>query len=96
MLLAQPAACIKPQPGLTRARIIARLRANEFYKCKPGTKRARSQYNDNNREAKMTETPKYSVSKKQNEIEIRQYPGYIQAEVTVEEKNYKSRATRKP
>ena len=40
----------------------------------------------------MTETPKYSVSKKQNEIEIRQYPGYIQAEVTVEEKNYKSAA----
>ena len=38
----------------------------------------------------MTETPKYSVSRKQNEIEIRQYPGYIQAEVTVEEKNYKS------
>ena len=39
----------------------------------------------------MTETPKYSVSRKQNEIEIRQYPGYyIQAEVTVEEKNYRS------
>jgi len=38
----------------------------------------------------MTETPKYSVSKKQNEIEIRQYPGYIQAEVTVDEKKYKS------
>jgi hypothetical protein len=38
----------------------------------------------------MAETPKYSVSKKQNEIEIRQYPGYIQAEVTVDEKNYKS------
>jgi hypothetical protein len=38
----------------------------------------------------MTETPKYSVSRKQNEIEIRQYPGYIQAEVTVDEKNYKS------
>jgi hypothetical protein len=38
----------------------------------------------------MTETPKYSVSKKQNEIEIRQYPGYIQAEVTVDDKNYKS------
>ena len=38
----------------------------------------------------MAETPKYSVSKKQNEIEIRQYSGYIQAEVTVEDKNYKS------
>ncbi|MEO8357817.1 MAG: heme-binding protein [Chloroflexota bacterium] len=38
----------------------------------------------------MTETPKYSVTKKQNEIEIRQYPGYIQAEVTIDEKNYKS------
>lgn len=38
----------------------------------------------------MTETPKYSVSKKQNEFEIRQYPGYIQAEVVVEDKNYKS------
>ena len=38
----------------------------------------------------MAETPKYSISKKQNEIEIRQYPGYIQAEVTVEDKNYKS------
>lgn len=38
----------------------------------------------------MTETPKYSVIKKQKEIEIRQYPGYIQAEVAVEEKNYKS------
>ena len=38
----------------------------------------------------MAETPKYSVSKKQNEIEIRQYSGYIQAEVTVEDTNYKS------
>jgi hypothetical protein len=38
----------------------------------------------------MAETPKYSVSKKQNEIEIRQYSGYIQAEVTIDEKNYKS------
>jgi effector-binding domain-containing protein len=38
----------------------------------------------------MAETPKYSVTKKQNEIEIRQYSGYIQAEVTVDEKNYKS------
>lgn len=38
----------------------------------------------------MTETPKYSVSKKQNEIELRQYPGYIQAEVTVADTNYRS------
>ena len=38
----------------------------------------------------MAETPKYSVSRKQNEFEIRQYSGYIQAEVTVDEKNYKS------
>jgi hypothetical protein len=38
----------------------------------------------------MTETPKYSVIKKQNEIEIRQYPAYIQAEVVIDEKQYKS------
>lgn len=38
----------------------------------------------------MTETPKYSVSRKQNEIEIRQYSAYILAEVTLDEKNYKS------
>jgi hypothetical protein len=38
----------------------------------------------------MTETPKYSVIKKENEFEIRQYPAYIQAEVTVEGKNYRS------
>jgi len=38
----------------------------------------------------MAETPKYSVSRKQNEIEIRQYRGYIQAEVTIEDTNYKS------
>jgi len=38
----------------------------------------------------MAETPKYSVSRKQNEIELRQYPGYIQAEVTIEDQNYKS------
>jgi len=37
----------------------------------------------------MTETPKYSIIKKQNEIELRQYPGYIQAEVSIVEKNYK-------
>jgi hypothetical protein len=38
----------------------------------------------------MTKTPKYSVIKKQNEIEIRYYPAYIQAEVVVDEKQYQS------
>jgi effector-binding domain-containing protein len=38
----------------------------------------------------MAETPKYSVTKKQNEIEIRQYSGYIQAEVAIDEKKYQS------
>ncbi len=38
----------------------------------------------------MTETPKYSVIRKQNEIEIRHYPAYIQAEVAIDEKRYKS------
>jgi len=38
----------------------------------------------------MAETPKYSLIKKLNEIEIRQYPAHIQAEVLVDEKHYKS------
>jgi hypothetical protein len=38
----------------------------------------------------MTETPKYSVIKKQKEIELRHYSGYIQAEVCIAEKDYKS------
>jgi len=38
----------------------------------------------------MTESPKYSIIKKQKEIELRQYAGYIQAEVSIVEKNYKS------
>jgi hypothetical protein len=38
----------------------------------------------------MTETPKYYVIKKQNEIEIRRYPACIQAEVVIDEKQYKS------
>ena len=38
----------------------------------------------------MTETPKYSVIKRQNDIELRQYAGYIQAEVSIVEKDYKS------
>lgn len=38
----------------------------------------------------MTETPKYSVIRQHNEIEIRHYPAYIQAEVNVDDKQYKS------
>lgn len=38
----------------------------------------------------MAETPKYSVIRKHNEIEIRRYPAYIQAEVVIDEKQYKS------
>jgi hypothetical protein len=38
----------------------------------------------------MTETPKYSVMQKDKEIEVRQYPAYIQAEVDVNAKDYKS------
>lgn len=38
----------------------------------------------------MTESPKYSILKKENHIEIREYSGYIQAEVKVQGSNYKS------
>ena len=38
----------------------------------------------------MTESPKYSVIEKQREFELRQYPGYIQAEVEIIGNNYKS------
>ncbi len=38
----------------------------------------------------MTETPKYSIVKKQKEIELRQYSEYIQAEVGIDGKDYKS------
>ena len=38
----------------------------------------------------MTETPKYSVIRKHRNVELRQYAGYIQAEVLVTEKDYKS------
>lgn len=38
----------------------------------------------------MTESPKYSIIKKQKEIELRQYAGYIQAEVSIVEKNFRS------
>ncbi len=38
----------------------------------------------------MAETPKYSVTSKHDEIEIRQYPATIQAEVVVDEKQYQT------
>ena len=38
----------------------------------------------------MTETPQYAVIRKENEIEIRHYPTYIQAEVTIDDKQYRS------
>jgi len=38
----------------------------------------------------MTDTPKYSIIKKQNEFEIRHYPAYIQAEVAVDAQKYQS------
>jgi hypothetical protein len=38
----------------------------------------------------MTESPKYSVIRKENEIEIRQYPGIIQAEVDVTARDYRT------
>jgi effector-binding domain-containing protein len=38
----------------------------------------------------MTETPKYSVLQKENEIEIRHYPAHIQAEVAIDGKQYRS------
>jgi hypothetical protein len=38
----------------------------------------------------MAETPKYSLIRKHNEIEIRQYPAYLQAEVVVDEKQYQT------
>ena len=41
-------------------------------------------------ELPVTETPKYSVVRKQKEIEIRRYAGYIQAEVDIVEKDHRS------
>jgi hypothetical protein len=38
----------------------------------------------------MTESPKYVVITKENQIEIREYSGYIQAEVKVRETDYKT------
>ena len=37
----------------------------------------------------MTETPKYDVTKKQDDMELRRYPGYIQAEVRVDGRDYR-------
>jgi len=37
----------------------------------------------------MTETPKYAVIKKHHDMELRQYAGYIQAEVSVDEIDHK-------
>lgn len=37
----------------------------------------------------MTETPQYSVLSKEKNIEIRQYPAYIQAEVEIVDKTHK-------
>jgi effector-binding domain-containing protein len=42
------------------------------------------------RNIQMAESPKYTVIKKQDGIEIRQYAGYIQAEVAVADKGYRS------
>jgi effector-binding domain-containing protein len=42
----------------------------------------------------MAETPKYSVIKKQEGVELRQYSGYIQAEVAVVEKDYQKAITK--
>jgi len=38
----------------------------------------------------MTETPKYSLVRKQNNLEIRHYSAYIKAEIDVSGKNYKN------
>lgn len=37
----------------------------------------------------MTETLKYTLVKKENELELRQYAAHIKAEVTIEAKNYR-------
>jgi effector-binding domain-containing protein len=42
------------------------------------------------KELPMTESPKYFVVRKQKEIEIRRYAGYIQAEVSIDEKDHRS------
>lgn len=38
----------------------------------------------------MTETPEYSVLKKDGAFELRRYPGYVKAEVTVKDASYRS------
>ena len=37
----------------------------------------------------MTETPNYTLLKKDNAFELRQYPGYIKAEVEVGDSSYR-------
>ena len=37
----------------------------------------------------MTETPNYQVIRKENNIELRQYPEYVKAEVEIEESSYR-------
>jgi len=37
----------------------------------------------------MTETPKYSIIKKENHIELRMYPSFIKAEVTIHGSNHR-------
>jgi len=37
----------------------------------------------------MTETLKYTLVKKENELELRQYAAHIKAEVTIEAKSYR-------
>ena len=38
----------------------------------------------------MTESPNYSILKKENKIELRLYPNFIKAEVTIQDINYRS------
>jgi effector-binding domain-containing protein len=42
----------------------------------------------------MTETPRYELIERREEVEIRRYAGYIKAEVTVDGQNYKSAVER--
>ena len=38
----------------------------------------------------MTETPKYTIIRKENDIELRLYPGYIKAEIRIDGSNYRN------
>jgi hypothetical protein len=40
-------------------------------------------------EDEMTETPEYMVIRKDREVELRQYPAYIKAQVEIEESSYR-------